>query len=141
MRSGLERKRGGAMDRLRLERMEFYGYHGVFPEENRLGQRYLIDLELGMDLSAAGRSDRLEDTVNYADLYRLVKGVAEGPPFRLIEALAEKVASEILRVYTMVSEIKVRVVKPHPPVDIHFGGVSVEIVRKREDGCRTTLRE
>ena len=122
------------MDRLRLERMEFFGHHGVFPEENRLGQRYLIDVELALDLREAGASDRLEETVDYAEVCRLVRDVAEGPPFRLIEALAEKVATEILRVYTRVSEVRVRVVKPHPPVPIHFGGVSVEICRKRETG-------
>lgn len=119
------------MDRITLSRMQFYGYHGVFPEENKLGQRFYIDVELYTDLLNAGQSDRLEDTINYAEVYGKVKAVAEGPPFKLIEALAERVASDLLQSYTSIYEITVRVTKPHPPFDTHFDGVTVEIHRKR----------
>lgn len=114
-----------------MSRMEFYGYHGVFPEEVKLGQRFFVDLTLSLDLSAAGRSDDLERTVNYAEVYERVKAVVEGRTFRLIEALAENIASDVLHQYTNVNDVTVRVVKPHPPVDIHFDGVSVTISRKR----------
>mgnify|MGYP001411117412 CR=1 FL=1 len=120
------------MDRMLLNRMQFYGYHGVFPEENKLGQRFYVDLELSLDLSEAGRTDDLEKTVNYAEVYELVKKVAEGRAFRLIEALAENIASAVLHQYTNVNDVTVRVTKPHPPFDIHFDGVVVEIRRKRE---------
>jgi dihydroneopterin aldolase len=116
---------------MRLSRMQFYGYHGVFPEENKLGQRFYVDLELSLDLSKAGQTDDLEQTVNYAEVYERVKRIVEGKPFRLIEALAENVASDVLHQYTSVNDVTVRVVKPHPPFDIHFDGVTVEINRKR----------
>ncbi|MBD2866071.1 MULTISPECIES: dihydroneopterin aldolase [Paenibacillus] len=119
------------MDTMRLSRMQFYGYHGVFPEENKLGQRFYVDLELSLDLSKAGQTDDLEQTVNYAEVYERVKRIVEGKPFRLIEALAENVASDVLHQYTSVNDVTVRVVKPHPPFDIHFDGVTVEINRKR----------
>lgn len=119
------------IDKMRLSRMQFYGYHGVFPEENKLGQRFYVDLELSLDLSKAGQTDDLEQTVNYAEVYERVKRIVEGKPFRLIEALAENVASDVLHQYTSVNDVTVRVVKPHPPFDIHFDGVTVEINRKR----------
>ena len=119
------------IDKMRLTRMQFYGYHGVFPEENKLGQRYYVDLELSLDLSKAGQTDDLEQTVNYAEVYERVKRIVEGKTFRLIEALAENVASDVLHQYTNVNDVTVRVVKPHPPFDIQFDGVTVEINRKR----------
>lgn len=120
------------MDKMHLNRMQFYGHHGVFPEENKLGQRFYVDLTLSLDLSAAGRTDELDRTVNYAELYERVKRIVEGRTFRLIEALAENIASDVLHQYTSVNDVTVRVVKPHPPFDIHFDGVVVEIVRGRE---------
>lgn len=119
------------MDKIVLNGMEFFGYHGVIPEENKLGQRFYIDVEMALDLQEAGRKDDLSLTVNYAEAYGLVKEIAEGPPFRLIEALAEQVATVLLQTYTSIYEIAVRVTKPHPPFETHFDGVTVHIHRKR----------
>lgn len=119
------------MDRIVLNRMSFFGYHGVFPEETKLGQRFFIDVELYLDLEPAGRSDDLNLTVNYAEAYGKVKEIAEGKPFKLIEALAEQVASVLLQTYTSIYEIAVRVTKPHPPFETHFDGVTVHIHRRR----------
>lgn len=119
------------MDRMMMKGMAFYGYHGVFPEENRLGQKFIVDLELRMDLDAAARNDDLESTVNYAELHGVVKGIVEGPPVKLIEALAGAIASGVLDAYTMINELTVRVTKPNPPFEIVFDGVTVELSRKR----------
>ncbi|GIP41323.1 7,8-dihydroneopterin aldolase [Paenibacillus sp. J31TS4] len=119
------------MDIMKMTGMEFYGYHGVFPEENKLGQRFGVDLELFLPLDEAGRSDRLEDTINYAEIYQTVKKLVEQETFQLIEALAEHIASVLLQTYTSINELTVRVIKPHPPFDIKFDGVTVEIHRKR----------
>lgn len=119
------------MDKIILERMQFYGYHGAIAEENKLGQRYIVDLTLYLDLSSAGVSDDLNETVNYAELYQSLRHIVEGAPFQLIEALAERIASELLAQYTKINQLTVKVTKPHPPVDIHFEGVSVELHRKR----------
>lgn len=119
------------MDKMVLNRMQFYGYHGVFAEENKLGQRYYADVELSLDLSQAGRSDDLGQTINYAEVYERVKTIVQGQPFKLIEALAEAIASDLLHQYTNVNDVTVRVTKPHPPFDIHFEGVTVHINRKR----------
>ncbi|QNK58154.1 dihydroneopterin aldolase [Paenibacillus sp. PAMC21692] len=120
------------MDLMKVTGMRFYGYHGVFPEENKLGQQYYVDLELSLDLDQAAREDDLEATVNYAELHALTKSIVEGPPFKLIEALAGCIASRLLETYTRINEVTVRVTKPHPPFDIHFDGVTIELRRKRD---------
>ncbi|QMV42276.1 dihydroneopterin aldolase [Cohnella cholangitidis] len=120
------------MDRMQLKRMVFYGYHGVYPEENRLGQKYFIDLDMRMDLSRAARSDDVNDTVNYADIHALVKGIVEGPPVKLIETLTENIASAVLGTYTSIIKATVSVTKPNPPFDITFDGVTVELRRQRD---------
>ena len=122
------------MDKIILSRMAFYGNHGVFAEENKLGQQFYVDAELSLPLDEAGRSDELEHTINYAEVYYTIEGIVEGKTFRLLEALAENIASTLLQTYTSINEIKVRVIKPHPPFKIFFDGVTVEITRKREDG-------
>ena len=83
-------------DRIVLEDMRFYGFHGVNPEERVQGQEYLVDLAVEMDLSLAGRSDRLEDTVSYAHIFRTVKDVMEGEPRNLLEAAAQSITEKIL---------------------------------------------
>ncbi len=65
-------------DRIILEGMQFYGFHGVNAEERALGQSYIVDLTVEMDLNGPGASDRLEETVSYAHLYRAVQEVLEG---------------------------------------------------------------
>lgn len=120
------------MDRMTLRGMEFFGYHGVIPEENKLGQRFRVELELRLDLREAAARDDIEASANYAEVHALVKEVVEGPPCKLIEALAGRIATRVLDTYTMVNEATVRVTKPHPPFDIHFDGVVVELSRKRD---------
>ncbi|MBD2872633.1 dihydroneopterin aldolase [Paenibacillus arenilitoris] len=125
------------MDRMIIKGMKFYGYHGVFPEENKLGQQFFVDIELLMDLEKAAQSDDLAFTINYAEIHAFAKAIVEGPPFQLIEALTGHVASRVLEAYTMVNEVTVRVTKPHPPFDIHFDGVTVELRRKRDPDGRS----
>jgi len=98
-------------DRITLEGMVFYGYHGVKEEEKRLGQRFIVDVEMELDLSRAGATDRLGDTVDYGEVYRLVKGILEGPSHNLLESLAQEIASRILTQYP-VEGVKVKVKKP-----------------------------
>ncbi|WP_281883938.1 dihydroneopterin aldolase [Paenibacillus sp. YYML68] len=119
------------MDKIIMKGMAFYGNHGVFPEENKLGQRFYVDAELHMPLDKPGQSDALEDTVNYAAVHTLIKDIVEQKTYKLIEALAEHIASEVLRTYTDIHAVTIRVHKPHPPVAIHFEGVAAEIYRKR----------
>ena len=83
-------------DRIILEGMQFYGFHGVNQEERVLGQSYLVDLSVELNLSRAGDSDKLEDTVSYSGLYREVRDVVEGDPRNLLESTAQAIASRVL---------------------------------------------
>ena len=119
------------MDRIILEGMRFYGFHGVNPEERVLGQEYLVDLSVEMDLSVAGDSDRLEDTISYAHIYRAVRDVMEGEPRNLLEAAAQSIACRVLDEFP-VDSVFVKVKKPHPPIrGSVIENATVEIKRSR----------
>ena len=102
-------------DRIILKGMQFYGFHGVNPEERTLGQTYVVDLEVELDLQLAGRSDKLEDTISYTQLYRVAQGVMEGQPINLLEAAAETIAQQTLDQFP-VNAVRVQVRKPRPPI-------------------------
>ena len=118
-------------DRIILEGMRFYGFHGVNPEEKALGQSYLVDLTVELDLSRPALSDRLQDTVSYSHLYRAVRDVVEGDSRNLLEAIAQSVADRVLSDFP-VTAVTVCVKKPHPPVRgsvIEHAGVEIYRVR------------
>jgi dihydroneopterin aldolase len=121
------------MDKIRFEGMTFYGYHGVYPEENKLGQTFMVDVELFLNLRPAGKTDDLAMTVNYGELYQLVADVVEGESVRLLETIGEKIASNTLDKWDMVQEVLVRVIKPTPPIPGHYRSVSIELRRKRDE--------
>ncbi|WP_124726332.1 dihydroneopterin aldolase [Staphylospora marina] len=117
------------MDKIFVSGMRFYAYHGVFPEENRLGQRFVVDVELGLDLSSAGKTDDLSLSVNYAEVYETVRREMTEKRVNLLETLAENIASALLSAFP-VKEARVRVTKPDPPIPGHYDAVGVEIVRR-----------
>jgi dihydroneopterin aldolase len=115
-------------DKIIMEGMEFYGYHGVLPGEQEIGQRFLVDMELTTYLEHPARLDDLSETVDYADAYGLVERIVTDERFNLIEALAERIAQAVLSRYS-VEEVMVRVKKPHAPLGGIFKYVGVEIHR------------
>jgi dihydroneopterin aldolase len=117
------------VDRILMEGMAFFGRHGVFPAERELGARFTVDVELEGDLRAAGASDRLDDTVNYARAYELVREVVEGEPCHLLEAVAERIAGRLLQL-PRVERATVRVRK-RPPLEGEFRAFGVELTRAR----------
>lgn len=116
------------MDKIIFDKMQFYAYHGVFEEEKRLGQKFEVDLEMFLDLRKAGKSDCLDETVNYALVYDIVQKLVTGTKMKLLESLAESIAGELLSLFPL-NEILVRVRKPKPPIPGHLDSVSVEIRR------------
>ena len=117
-------------DKILLQGMAFYGYHGVNPEERVLGQRFIVDLELTKELSAAGLSDDLAMTVSYASVFKVTKEVVEGDSCNLIETVAERVASTLLARFPL-EAVRVRVRKPWAPVKGSvLDWVGVEIYRQ-----------
>ncbi|WP_088840778.1 dihydroneopterin aldolase [Listeria sp. ILCC797] len=119
------------MDKIYLNELNFYGYHGVLPQENQLGQVFQVSLVLHLSTKEAGQTDSVEDTVSYADVYETVKEITEAREFKLIEALAETIATEVLRDYAKLEAVTVKVIKPNPPIPGHYHSVAVEIYRER----------
>jgi dihydroneopterin aldolase len=118
------------LDTIFVEQIEFYGYHGASDEEQSVGHRYAVDIELRFDTRAAGLSDDLEDTVNYSKVAKRVVTVGTTEQFRLLEALAERTAAVILEEFP-VQSVKLRVRKIRPPMNAIATAVGVEIERHR----------
>jgi 7,8-dihydroneopterin aldolase/epimerase/oxygenase len=120
-------------DRILLEGMVFHGRHGTLPAERELGQPFVVDIELRLDLQAAGLSDDLTRTVDYSEIHRQVKEIVEGPPVNLTETVAERIAGAVMENYLEVEAIRVKVAKPDVRLnDTVLTGSAVEIVRRRE---------
>ncbi len=120
-------------DRIILQGMRFYGYHGVNPEEKALGQTYVVDLEVEIDLALPGKSDNLADTVSYTALYRTAKSVLEGESRNLLEALAQDIADRLLENFP-VTGVGLMVRKPSPPIKgSAIEHAAVNIYRRRRD--------
>ena len=102
-------------DRIILEGIQLYGYHGANPEEKALGQAYVVALEVELNLSRACASDCLKDTVSYTQLFRAVQEVIEGESRNLLEGLAQAIARKVL-VQFPVDAARVRLKKPRPPI-------------------------
>ena len=117
------------MDRILLEGMAFIGRHGVLPEERRLGVRLVVDVELDCDLGPASASDRLVDTVDYPEVYELVRNVVEGESHQLLETVAGRIADTMLEL-DRVAAATVRVRK-RPPLAGEFRSFGVEMTRRR----------
>ena len=118
------------MDYIHVNEMEFWGNHGVFAEETKLGQRFRVTLSLAVDLQEAGQTDDLEKTVNYAEAFFICQKIVETNPVKLVETVAERIATEILTKFKgRVKGCKVMVIKPDPPIPGHYRSIAVEITR------------
>jgi len=116
------------MDQIRISGINSFGFHGVYPEERRVGQRFMADLILYTDLSAAALSDDVNDATDYSKVVPDVKAILEGEPVNLIETLAERVCDSVLKKYPRVESIEVTIYKPEAPVE---AAVAVHIRRDR----------
>jgi dihydroneopterin aldolase len=125
-------KKRKRLDKIVVKNMAFYAFHGVDEEEAKQGQRFFIDVELYLDLMPAGIKDDIRLTTNYAKIYARVKELAQDRRFILIEALAESIASALIK-ETNGEEVVVRVRKPSTPIKGILDYVEVEIHRCRED--------
>lgn len=110
-----------------------HAHHGVMEHEEKVGQRFVIDLELELDLVTAAASDRLADTVSYSSVVEVATHAFTGKNFRLVEAAAGSVADALLSAFPRAAAVKVTVHKPHAPVAAIFTDVGVSILRRRHD--------
>ena len=121
------------MDRIYIKGLDVFAYHGVMPKEKRDGQRFVLDITLDCDLSRAGRTDRLEDTMDYTAVMDAAVQAMTESSYDLIERAASRTAEAILRAEEKVERVTLCLRKPEAPIDKIFDYVAVEITRERKD--------
>lgn len=117
------------MDKIRIENLEIFAKHGVFPEENFLGQKFVLSAVLHTDTRKAGLTDELSYSVHYGEVSHLIKKVVEENTWKLLETVAEATVKAILLSYPMVSQVDLTIKKPWAPIGLPLDTVSVEISR------------
>lgn len=115
-------------DHLTLTGLKAFGYHGVFPEERKNGQEFVLDVIVWVDFAASSGTDDLKQTVHYGTLAEEVVAAVERDPVELIETVAERVAAVVLA-HRAATATRVTVHKPSAPITVPFSDVSVTITR------------
>lgn len=116
-------------DEIHIENLEFFANHGVFPEETKLGQKFVVSLILYMDTRKAGKSDDLQMSVDYGAVSQFITEFMKNHTYRLIEAAAENLLQELLLKYPLLEGIDLELKKPWAPVGLPLEYVSVKISR------------
>lgn len=119
------------MDRISLKNMKFFGRHGLFEAEAVLGQRFEVDLDVLLDLSKAGDSDQMEDSVHYGELYETVRQIVEAERYNLLEALCGRITKAVLDQDSRIEEAVATVRKPGVPIPGILDCAEVCFRRKR----------
>lgn len=118
-------------DRIFIKGVSVHAHHGILDYEGEVGQRFIIDLELTVDIALASRSDRLADTVSYANVVATAIAAFKDVNYKLVERAAGAVADAVLDTFPKISAIKVTVHKPHAPIAAIFDDVGVVLNRVR----------
>lgn len=118
------------MDKIKIENLEIFAKHGVFPEENKLGQKFLVSAVLYADTRKAGNTDELDASVDYGEVCHLIDTFMKEHTFSLIERAAERLAEELLLRIPRLEKIRLEVKKPWAPIGLPLESVSVEILRQ-----------
>jgi dihydroneopterin aldolase len=119
-------------DTIFIKGVVIHARHGVMDHETEVGQRFVIDLELGIDLSDSSRTDRLVDTVSYSSVVSTATAAFKNANYKLLERAAGAVADAVLATFPRVSAVKVTVHKPHAPIAAIFDDVGVVLTRTRK---------
>ncbi|KRB37185.1 dihydroneopterin aldolase [Microbacterium sp. Root180] len=120
----------GVADEITLTGLRVFGRHGVYDEERRDGQDFVVDVTLRLDTRPAAASDDVADTVHYGEMAEQIAAIVGGEPVDLLETLAARIAEHLLG-YELVDGVRVTVHKPQAPIPLSFADVSVTIERGR----------
>jgi dihydroneopterin aldolase len=118
-------------DRIEIRDLRVTGTHGVLPEERGRAQPFSVDIVAWVDMMAAQQSDDLADTVDYGSLAQAAADIVGGRSYRLLEALAGRLASALLIVDPRLEAVEVTVRKLHPPLALDVGSTGVRVRRAR----------
>ena len=119
------------MDKIILTGIRAHAFHGVYPEERRVGQEFVLDLEIRTDLRTAGETDDLNFAIDYSSVAKTAYEVLTGDSVNLIETLATNIAQSILTNYSGIESVLVTVHKPDAPLGLAISDISVVIERPR----------
>ncbi|MDP8201692.1 MAG: dihydroneopterin aldolase [Candidatus Tenebribacter burtonii] len=117
--------------RIHLHEMVFYGYHGIHPEERKLGQRFIVNFSYETEQANDKRIKHLEDTVDYTKVYAIIKHTLEEREFYLLEVCANTILDSILESFPAITYVNVKIKKPSVPINGSLGSVEVEMERNR----------
>ncbi len=120
--------------RIHMVGMVFYGHHGDIAEERTLGQRFIVDVVLTVNMAEAAVTDQLASTLDYVAVYAICQQTVEKEPVKLLETLASRLAKKILAEHPRVLKVDILVKKPSVPLRGALDYVAVEISQDREDG-------
>ena len=118
------------MDKIRIRNLEVFAHHGVFEEEKKNGQTFIVDLVFFVNTRKAGQTDMLEDSVDYGEVCHFINETMKKDTFDLIETVAENLAKELLLKFNKINEVELEIKKPLAPIGLPFEYVSVKINRK-----------
>ena len=118
------------MGQIALEGMEFFAFHGYYDEEQKIGNKYGVDLYIETNLNAAAASDDLHETVNYETLYNIVLNQMKQPA-RLLEHIGHRVIEQVLSKFPKVKKVKVNIYKFNPPLGGICHRARVTLARRR----------
>ena len=116
-----------------IEKLDIYAYHGCFAEEERLGQRFLLDIVLATDIRASALSDALADTVDYGLAVAVATEAFTSRRYNHLEAAARGVARALLDNFASVTRVEVTLRKPAPPIHANLASVGIRLDFRRED--------
>ncbi len=120
------------MGKIILEEMEFYAFHGHYREEQIVGNRFLVDLELESDLSAPARSDRLDDAVNYQKAYQIIKEEMRIKKSHLLENIGKRILDALFEKMEGIDSATLRIRKMHPPLGGTVRSVGITLTRSKD---------
>lgn len=118
---------------IRIKKATFYGYHGVMSEEQSVGGKFEADVDIYTDFEKAAKNDSLHDTIDYHKVYKVLYHLALEQKYYLIEAVADKIADELISKFPTINKIAVRVRKNNPPLGGVVDCVEVEVIKERKD--------
>ena len=126
-------KKGTYEDQIRIEELEVYAHHGVYPEENEKGQHFYVNATLYTNTHPAGLADDLNLSTNYGEVCQFITEFMQQHTFQLIETVAERTAYEVLQYFPLVQGLDLEIRKPEAPIPLPFGSVSLGQLQKNKD--------
>lgn len=120
------------MDKIIIKGLRVFARHGVNEEETVFGQHFVLDIEAQADLTRAGLTDELDDTVSYAQIIKTARRVMTEQNDKLLERAARRVADALLAEFDRIETVKIRLMKPDAPIKAEFDYVAIETERTRE---------